>query len=52
MIEIVDTPTDSNTEHPELHIISFNFVEVGDPLSNEDMYLNGFLDISEAWWNT
>lgn len=52
MIEIVETPTDSNTEHPELHIISFNFVEVGDPLSNEDMYLNGFLDISEAWWNT
>lgn len=52
MIEIVDTPTDSNSEHPELHIISFNFVEVGDPLSNEDMYLNGFLDISEAWWNT
>lgn len=52
MIEIIETPTDSNSDHPDLHIISFNFIEVGDPLLNEDMYLHGFLDISEAWWNT
>ena len=52
MVEIVDTPTDSNSEHPEVHIISFNFIEVGNPLSNEDMYLHGFLDITEEWWNT
>lgn len=51
MVQITDTPTDSNSEHPDKHTISFNFTECGDPLSNEDMYLNGFLNISEAWWN-
>lgn len=51
MVQITDTPTDSNSEHPDKHTISFDFTECGDPLSNEDMYLNGFLDISEAWWS-
>lgn len=52
MVEVVDTPTDTNTEHWQKHTISFNFIEVGDVLSNRDMYLNGFLDITEEWWNT
>lgn len=52
MIEIIEPPTDTASEHPDKHAISFTFTEVGDVLSNEDMYINGFLDISEEWWNT
>ena len=51
MVEIMETPTDENSDHEDLHIITFDFIEVGNVLSNEDMYLNGFLDISEVWWN-
>ena len=52
MVEITDVPTDTSSEHPDKHTISFTFTEVGNLLSNEDMYVNGFLDISEEWWNT
>ena len=52
MVEITEVPTDTASEHPDKHTISFTFMEVGDFLSNEDMYINGFLDISEEWWNT
>lgn len=51
MVEITEVPTDAASEHPDKHTISFSFTEVGDSLSNEDMYVNGFLDISKAWWN-
>ena len=51
MIEIMDPPTDSASEHPDKHTISFSFTEVGNTLSNKDMYDNGFLDISKVWWN-
>ena len=52
MVEITEVPTDTASEHPDKHTISFSFTEVGDLLSNEDMHDNGFLDISEEWWNT
>ena len=52
MVEITESPIDSANEHQEKHTVSFSFVEVGNLLSNEDMYNNGFLDITEAWWNT
>lgn len=51
MVQIIDTITDSSTDAPFKHVVTFNFVEVGDALSNQDMYINGFLDLSEEWWS-
>lgn len=42
--------SDSNSGHHDVHKISFDFTEVGDTESNEDMNRFGFLDIEEAWW--
>lgn len=50
MVDITSSPTDTDNEHPDKHTISFSFTEVGDMLSNKDMYINGFLDITEEWW--
>ena len=44
------TITDEDNGHPYAHKISFDFTEVGDVESNEDMSKYGFLDIGEEWW--
>lgn len=42
--------SDESNGHPDSHKISFDFTEVGDAESNEDMNRFGFLDIGEEWW--
>lgn len=42
--------SDSNNGHPEAHLISFDFTEVGDIESNKDMNRFGLLNIDEEWW--
>lgn len=44
------TVTDEDNGHPYAHKISFDFTEIGDIESNEDMSKYGFLDIGEEWW--
>lgn len=41
---------DKDNGHPSAHSISFDFTEVGDTESNEDMDKFGFLNIGEEWW--
>ena len=42
--------SDENNGHHDVHKISFDFTEVGNIESNEDMNRFGFLDIGEEWW--
>ena len=42
--------SDENEGHHYIHKISFDFTEVGNIESNEDMGKFGFLDIGEEWW--
>lgn len=42
--------SDESKGHPDAHTISFDFTEVGNTESNEDMNKFGFLDIGEEWW--
>ena len=42
--------SDEDNGHPYLHKISFDFTEVGNIESNEDMDKYGFLTIGEEWW--
>ena len=44
------TISDEDNGHPYAHKISFDFTEVGNIESNEDMNKYGFLDIGEEWW--
>lgn len=43
--------SDESNGHHYSHKISFDFTEVGDFKSNEDMNKFGFLDIGEEWWS-
>lgn len=47
---IGSTISDENQGHNCKHSISFDFTEVGNCESNEDMSKYGFLDIGEEWW--
>lgn len=47
---IGNTISDENQGHNYKHAISFDFTEVGDCESNEDMSKFGFLNIGEEWW--
>lgn len=44
------TIVDTNNGHHDAHSLSFDFTEVGDIESNEDMSKFGLLDIGEEWW--
>lgn len=50
MIDVTTAPSDSSDDHFDKHTISFDYTEVGDPYSNEDMNNNGFLNVGEEWW--
>lgn len=50
LCEVIDQVSDSNSGHHEVHTIDYQFVEVGDIESNQDMYNAGLLDITEEWW--
>jgi len=52
MIEVTTPPSDSADEHYDKHTISFDYTEVGDPYSNEDMNDYGFLNVGSEWWVT
>lgn len=42
--------SDEDGGHKNVHHISFDFTEVGDTESNEDLNKYGFLTIGEEWW--
>lgn len=42
--------SDEETDCKDIHKISFDFTEIGDTLSNEDMNTFGFLEIEKEWW--
>lgn len=44
------TISEESKGHPDVRTISFDFTEVGDIESNEDMKRFGLLDIGEEWW--
>lgn len=50
IVAIGTTVADEDNGHPMAHKISFDFTEVGDITSNEDMYKYGFLTIGKEWW--
>ena len=50
MAVIGTTISDEDNGHPCAHRISFDFTEIGNVESNEDMDRFGFLNIGEEWW--
>lgn len=50
MIAVTTSPSQSSDDHFDKHTISFDYTEIGDPYSNEDMNNYGFLNVSEEWW--
>lgn len=50
IIRVLGNPTDSANETYNNRNISFNWVEVGDANSEEDMYYLGLSDVTEEWW--
>lgn len=50
IIRVLGNPTDSAEDTYNNRYISFNWVEVADAKSEEDMYYLGFSDVSEEWW--
>jgi hypothetical protein len=51
MININDTPSESQGELPKLSKISFNWSEVGNMYSNEDLCNSGLSNVSGDWTN-
>lgn len=51
IVQITPSPTDSADTQYNNRNISFQWVEIGDANSEEDMYYLGLSDISEQWWN-
>lgn len=50
MISITGEPTESQGDHPYVPTTTFDFVEIGDYQSDEDMYENNFIDVGSEWW--
>ena len=46
MVDITGDPTAAVQNHPDQVSISFNFTEIGDVNSTNDMYYNGFIDLN------
>ena len=44
MISVVDSPTESEGEHNFLPVTAFNWVEIGDCDSGDDLRYYGFID--------
>lgn len=45
LVKIVNSPTDTKREHPDLHTISFDWVEIGDADDNKKLYQCGLSDV-------
>ena len=51
-IAVVDgEPTDNMDGHPEIRIIDFSCVEVGDVQSEEDLYNSGLINVEKKYWS-
>lgn len=50
IIRVMGNPTDTSDGTYNNRNISFNWVEVGDVNSEEDMYYLGLSNVSEEWW--
>lgn len=51
IVQITPNPTDQADTAYNNRYISFQWVEIADPDSEEDMYYCGLSDISPQWWN-
>mgnify|MGYP003299118890 CR=1 FL=1 len=47
---IGNTINDDDNGHPMVHHTSFDFTEIGNTESSEDLSRFGFVDIGEEWW--
>lgn len=52
IVQVTPNPTDTANDSYKDREISFQWVEVGDINSEEDLYYLGLSDIEEQWWNT
>lgn len=50
LIDINDGITNNADGNYKLRTISFNFTEIGDSESLEDLYNNSLTDVTEEWW--
>lgn len=50
IIRVIGNPTDSASDIYNDREISFNWVEVGNVSSEEDLYYLGLSDVTEEWW--
>lgn len=51
IIQVMPNPTDTADQLYNNRKISFQWVEIGDVNSEEDLYYLGLSDVSEEWWN-
>lgn len=51
IIQIMPNPTDTADQIYNNRKISFQWVEIGDVNSEEDLYYLGLSDVSSEWWN-
>lgn len=51
LVQVTPNPTDQADTAYNNRNISFQWVEIGDVNSEEDMYYLGLSDIDEQWWN-
>lgn len=51
LIQVTPSPTDSADTSYDIRHIEFQWVEIGDTMSNEDLYNAGLLNVPEDWWN-
>ena len=52
LMQVIPNPTDSADVTYEYRNIVFNWIEVGEQDSNEDMYWANLNDVEEIYWNT
>lgn len=51
LIEVINTPSDSANGYYGNRSINFEWVEIGDCESEEDLYYANLSDVTEEWWN-
>lgn len=51
LIMVTGNPTDTADENYKLRRIDFEWTEIGDCESEEDLYYAGLIDVPEEWWS-
>lgn len=51
LIQTTPSPTDTAEDSYNNRYITFSWVEIGDILSEEDLYYLGLSEVTEEWWN-